>query len=656
MKTLGLVQINNSFSQANYLPYSTGLLQAYCQQNYSDPGELHFLLPLYCRLPVQEAVESLLAADLVGFSTYNWNIRLSLAIARELKARKPSVLILFGGPQVPDEPGEFLAANPFIDLACHGEGEIVYTQVVERFQPGAWKRADFAEIPSLSFLEGETLVRTPRSARVRDLNELPSPYLAGVFDALMAAHPGQEWLILWETNRGCPFSCTFCDWGSATAAKVYQFGLERLQAEVDWFAERKIEFIFCCDANFGILPRDLEIARHVAQVKGARGYPQALSVQNTKNATERAYEVQKTLAVAGLNKGVTLSMQSVDPHTLKSIKRHNISLDSYQELQRRFTRDGIETYSDMILGLPGETYDSFLDGVATIIANGQHNRIQFNNLGILPNAEMADPEYRRKFGMQTVETRIVNIHGSLEESADGIYETQELVVGTAATPPEDWVRVRAFCWMAALVHFDKLLQVPLVLCHELGGLGYRELLEAFAQADSSVYPVVGSVREFFEEQARALQGGGLEYVRSQEWLNIYWPADEYALIRLAYEERLEGFYADALAILQALVRDRLPAGVLAQAVRLNRSLLKLPFVTDELVVNLDTNLWEVYRGAVEDRQVPLVQRPSQLSIGRSQQSWSDWDRWAREVIWWGNKKGAYLYTNTVRETQLEGHY
>ena len=81
----------------------------------------------------------------------------------------------------------------------------------------------------------------------------------------------------------------------------------------------KIEFIFCCDANFGIFPRDYEIAKYVAENKEKYEYPKAFSVQNTKNARDRAYKVQKFLSDYGLNKGVTLSLQSVDKTTLKYV-------------------------------------------------------------------------------------------------------------------------------------------------------------------------------------------------------------------------------------------------------------------------------------------------------------------------------------------------
>src|SRR6185369_4657117 len=189
--------------------------------------------------------------------------------------------------------------------------------------------------------------------------------------------------------------------------------------------------------------------------------PVALSVQNTKNATERAYLTQKILSDAGLNKGVALSMQSVDMTTLEAIKRDNISLGTYMELQRRFTKDKVETYSDLILGLPGETYESFVKGVDQLMENGQHNRIQFNNLSILPNAEMGDPAYQAKYGMVTIESKIINIHGERVESDAEIVEMQELVIATNTMPKDDWARTRAFCWWAGLLHFDKILQIPL---------------------------------------------------------------------------------------------------------------------------------------------------------------------------------------------------
>lgn len=319
--SVGLVQINNSFSGQNYLPYSVALLQTYVQKFAAEPGRYRFLPPLYKRVRIADAVEALKDADIVGFSTYVWNGRISLEIARRLKALKPGIVVIFGGPHVPDQSESFMRANPQIDLAVHNEGERTFLKLLETFHD----RASWETIPGISMVKPDgTFVRTKNIDRVRDLDEIPSPFLEGAFDEIMAANQEESWIGLWETNRGCPFRCTFCDWGSATAAKVTKFGEERLYREVDWFAEKKIEYIFCCDANFGIQKRDVDIANYVANVKQQTGFPVALSVQNTKNATERAYETQKILSDAGLNKGVALSMQSVDMPTLEEIGRAHV--------------------------------------------------------------------------------------------------------------------------------------------------------------------------------------------------------------------------------------------------------------------------------------------------------------------------------------------
>jgi radical SAM superfamily enzyme YgiQ (UPF0313 family) len=651
---VGLVQINNSFSGQNYLPYAAGLLQSYTQKHARHPERYTFQLPVYSRVPVQTAVERLLGADVIGFSVYVWNIRISLEIAKRIKAQRPETLIVFGGPQVPDRAEEFLRQNPFIDIACHGEGEQVFLSILENFPSATWEN-----VQSVSYLSDGTFINNPRAERMRDITMVPSPYLSGIFEPLMQANPDERWLILWETNRGCPFQCTFCDWGSATAAKVSQFDIERLLREVDWFAEKKIEFIFTCDANYGMLARDFDITQYVVDTKQRLGYPRALSVQNTKNGTERAYKVQKLLSDAGLNKGVALSLQSVDPETLKAIKRDNISTKSYQELQRRFTRDRVETYSDLILGLPGETYDSFAEGISSVIENGQHNRIQFNNLSILPNAEMGDPEYQKKYGMEIIETEIINIHGSLSETREEILEMQQLVVATAAMPREDWVKTRTLCWMTAFLHFDKVLQIPLILVHETSSISYRDLFEAFLNADEKRFPVVTQIRNFFIDKARDIQNGGAEYCHSAEWLDIFWPADEYVLIKLCKEETLDGFYREAEQLLVDFMKSKfaeLPRELLHEAVELNHKLIKLPFQKQDLEFETSHNIWEFYQRALVGETMILEKKPLINRINRTKIMYNSWDDWCREVIWYGNKKGAYLYGNETAEREIAGHY
>ena len=637
------------------------------QKNLKNRKQYEFLLPIYSRIKIEQAVEQLQDADIILFSTYVWNIRLSLKIAETIKARKPGTIIAFGGPHVPDNGEEFLRRNPFIDIACHKEGERIICPLLENFQERNW-----AEVPSISYLNTDgNYIKNQWAARIKDLDEIPSPYLEGTFDALMAAHPDERWLVMWETNRGCPFSCTFCDWGSATQAKVNKFGLDRLYLEIDWVREKEIEFVFCCDANFGILKRDFDIVKYAAESKENYGFPQALSVQNTKNARERAYKVQKFLSDYGLNKGVTLALQSVDDRTLQNVKRDNISLDAYQDLQHRFTKDKIETYTDMILGMPGETYDSFVNGISSVIENGQHNRIQFGNLSVLPNAEMGDLEYQKKFSMEIIETEIINIHGSLLDNEE-IYEHQQLVVATNSMPREDWVRTRAICWMTAFLHFDKVLQIPFILLHKLADLTFRELIETFTTDQIQQFPTLLAINTFFIDEAKKIQNGGAEYCESKKWLNIWWPADELQLITLCTENRLNDFYDEAEQLLKLLLKEKgldMPALLLHEAIQLNQNLIKLPFQTQDLGFQMSYNIWEFYQNHLIGIDIPIQEQSSKHFVDRTSEGWSTWEQWCQEVIWYGNKKGAYLYKlrtsdqidsssylEQTSEEQISGHY
>ena len=117
--TVGMVQISNSFSNQNYLPYSVGFLQAYAQKYLKDRSKYEFLLPVYSRIRVAEAVEKLWDAHIIFFSAYVWNIRLSLEIAKTIKLKKPETVIVFGGPQIPRHSEAFLRKYSFIDFIVY---------------------------------------------------------------------------------------------------------------------------------------------------------------------------------------------------------------------------------------------------------------------------------------------------------------------------------------------------------------------------------------------------------------------------------------------------------------------------------------------------------------------------------------------------------
>lgn len=627
------------------IPYSVGMLQAYVQQHAPRPERYTFLLPVYRRMAVADAVADLLDADIVGFSMYVWNANLSLAIARELKRQRPDVCIVFGGPQVPDAAEAFLREHSFIDMACHGEGEVAFLDILEQYQ-----RNDWSTIPSISYLRPDgTFKLNARAPRVKDLPSLPSPYLSHTFKPLMEANPNTSWIMLWETNRGCPFSCSFCDWGSAVNAKVHQFDMTRLYREMEWCGRNKIEIVFCCDANFGMLTRDEELAEFAVLIKKAYGTPRILTVQNTKNATERAYRVQRLLADARMNPVVTLSLQSLNDATLEMVNRKNISTKHFQELQNRYTRDRVATYTDVILAMPGETYDTYLNGISDIIRWGQHHRILFYNLSILPNAEMGSPAYQQRFGLKVVPQEIINMHSSLD-AHEAIPEYLETVIATQAMPEADWRKAKAFWWITELFYFNHWLKIPLLVLSHQYGLSMRSLLEPFLYVDPDAYPTLHHINTLMEAKATRIQAGDHEWLGSQDWLGVYWTVEQYVGIDLVVSGRIPDFFQEAEALFTAILDQHTTSfdgALVHEVIQLSQALVRLPGAFSDRSLELTTNLWDYFQSLMTGQPIELIEQPTHHVLQREKTPFHTLDEWLEHQIHCQNFKSHHWYDQQI---------
>jgi hypothetical protein len=282
---------------------------------------------------------------------------------------------------------------------------------------------------------------------------------------------------------------------------------------------------------------------------------------------------------------------------------------------------------------------------------------------------MGDPEYQKEYGMVLTESDIINIHGSLL-STEEIQEKQQMVIATNSMPKEDWVKTRAICWMSAFLHFDKVMQITFILLHKVGNLNYCEMIGIFADDKIQQFPLLYEIHSFFISEAEKIQIGGAEYCESKKWLNIWWPQDELQLILLCTENRVNDFYQEAKQLLKLLMEEKaveIPDMILEDSIQLNKALFKQPFQTEDLEIKLSYNIWEVYQNYLVGIDIPIEKAPVTYLIDRTSQVWSSWEQWCQEVIWYGNKKGAYLYrvkeqispiiqTREVSINQISGHY
>ncbi len=439
-------------SNLNLLPLAIGRIASYCR---SRPGiaESYDCHVRWLRQPPNEIAESLIKPAVVGLSCYVWNTQASLAIARSIRREHPNCLIVLGGASVPkrdDRIRTFLDNHPFIDVLVRGDGEITFANILENVAIGQ----ELNTIKGIALRHpagAKSVVITAPDPWVKDLDTLPSPFLNGIFDDLMITHRDRATGVVLESNRGCPYSCTFCDWGSADLRKILTFDLERVKAEIEWAGKNAMPYIFLADANFGILQeRDLALADHIAKVCRDTGNPKFLGMNWAKNSNERIVEIAERLFSGGVSAGVTLAAQSFHEPTLTAINRRNMKQNDTENVRQSFHSNGIITYTDLILGLPEETLDTFLEGVERVMTSNLMDHWVIYLCNILENTEMAEASYLDRY---EIETRTCSVSMNLRtHDQESVQEDEIIVVGTNTMPRDDWERAYDIGYLCAAFH------------------------------------------------------------------------------------------------------------------------------------------------------------------------------------------------------------
>ncbi len=476
MKQILLVQPNFKIGvgslQGYWLPYSVGCLWSYAKQFDFVNENFELVDIIFRRERIDKLVARLDNIDICFLSCYMWNWEYNKALAQSIKAKFPHCKIVMGGPQITDSPTDgFFRSYNYIDTICLTEGEETFVKILE------------------TVLNEMPLEHTYQGARLDDLN-VPSPYLSGVFDDIIANNPDYVFNATLETNRGCPFACTFCDWGSLTYAKIRKFNLEKVFAELAWMAKNKMDYVTIADANFGVFyERDMLITDRLVELQTEYGYPKVVDATWYKNSSEKILKIVKKFTSSGFNRGLTLSVQSMDDKVLTEIKRRNMEISNLKDIFDQCNKQGILSYTELILGLPQETYDTWADGLCNVIQAGQHGAIESWLTQLLENAELNKPEQRQKHGLKTV---IANGYVSGHEEEDDINENAELVVGTKYMPFDKLIDSWLYSWMINNFHCFGWTQVYTRYANSTGK-SYRSMYDRLIKAIKSDTGMIGTL-------------------------------------------------------------------------------------------------------------------------------------------------------------------
>jgi hypothetical protein len=450
--------------EPNYwLPYSAGCLWSYANQ-FTDIIE-NFALKeiIFKREPVNDVVSRLDNPAFCGFSCYVWNEQYCLTVAKLVKDRWPNCVIQFGGPQSNSNMSKY----QFIDSIVMGEGEEIFLESLRHI---------IANKPPELFYQKK---------RLNDLS-IPSPFLTGVFDKIINSNPEIIWAMALETNRGCPYACTFCDWGGTTYSKVKKFKIEKIAAELDWAKTHRIAYIFLADANFGILKeRDLEIARLIRHALD-ESMIESINIQYAKHGTDIVFEIAKVIGHYG--RGISVSVQSMNELTLDAIKRTNLETNNIKRMLALSEVHGVNTYTEVIVGLPEETKETWIDGLAQLLELGQHQNIDVWFAQLLPNAELASPDSRKKYGITSVVAK--NFMTLNTTQVDEIEEIIEIVNSTNTATTSDLVDCYIYAWLIIHFHVNGYSQLVAKYARNVKNISYKQFYNNFLN-EIQLDPVIG---------------------------------------------------------------------------------------------------------------------------------------------------------------------
>jgi radical SAM superfamily enzyme YgiQ (UPF0313 family) len=463
---------------AAYLPYSCGLLWSHAQTNKIVRDSFVLDNLIYSRENIKDIALKLITNDVIAFSTYVWNKNYNFSLAKLLKKLNPNILIIFGGPDLPITNKNIFNENaPFIDIVVKGEGEHIFTSILQSYVT----EKHYISIKGILINENGVCIDTGSGDRIHDLDQVPSPYLTGVFDKILPLE--NEWNGTLETNRGCPYKCTFCDWGSLTYSKVKKFSLERVFCELEWMGKNKIGYLDVADANFGIfIERDNMIVDKLIEVQQKTGYPYRTGWSWAKNQQSEVVQIAKKLITSGhFNNGLTISLQSLSEDTLNAIKRNNMGINKINEIFNECKKDGIPLNVELIVGLPGETFDSWEDTLYGVFEVGQHDSIEVWQAQILENSEM-NLSQKDEYGIigQMVFDYFPN---SIDDEAP---EFSQIVVQTSTMTLNEMVEAYKLSWFLITWHTGGFSQYIARFIRKHLNVSYKDFytdFRKFLQAD-----------------------------------------------------------------------------------------------------------------------------------------------------------------------------
>jgi len=352
--------------------------------------------------------------------------------------------------------------------------------------------------------------------------------------------------IIWETNRGCPYRCAYCTWGNLPSNRIREKPIDQVRAEVEWIGRHGIRYIAMSDANFGIRQRDVEVAHLLAECKRRYGVPDFISVSWVKNSHENVLKIADILNQCGIGFRVTLSLQSLNPEVLKAVKRSNIKRSDYEAIRRVYHQERLFSYTELILGLPEETSESFLDGIEECLSDSIYDQLYIYPCLLFPNTALASKEYRERYG---IESALVWNRYTKNKEREHINEQVEIVTGTKTMPRNAWRDTFVLSYHTLALHDGRLAFFILQYLKRKHGVRITDLaVHMRGAALSGDFPVLRQSFAKLRETAEKVQDEGASHLIEPEAFDgVPFDPPEGTFLDLMMQKR--SFYRELLEVI-----------------------------------------------------------------------------------------------------------
>ena len=260
-------------------------------------------------------------------------------------------------------------------------------------------------------------------------------------------------------------------------------------------------------------PRDREITLALLDAHNKYNWPNSIMATTGKNQKERVIDITSML---GNMFSVNMSAQSMDENVLGNIRRSNISLDAYKDINQHLKEAGRSTKAELIMLLPGETKDSFINGISQIIDSGIAS-LTIYTLMLLHGTEFKDPEYRKEFGYEG-KFRIIPLNYG-EYDSEKIFDYEEVAIQTNTASFQDYLDLRG---------------VALFVESLINGRPFDELFSYAEQFGISRTKVIRSLQDNLEEAPKKVKNLYKEF--TYETKHELWDSEEELLNYYRKEE------------------------------------------------------------------------------------------------------------------------